>query len=476
MTVTREADRYGVTNISVPGPSQRESASRSVDLAERTLYRRAVEATIWGMPAVSMASIRASLKRDLGADFGDVVYFSDLLAPRHEFLLADHDTPYVLTFFDLRRGAMVLDVPPAAERAVFFGGAVDSWAVPLVQVGAAGEDAGQGGRYLFLPPGFHGKHPAGYLVVPSPTVFVHVALRPITIGNGTIEDAVAYSRRLKAYSLGAAAKPPLNRYVDAFPRVWRTLPKFDLNYLRLLAEVIEADPPQARDAAMLGMLASIGIEKGKPFRPDVARAAVLRKAVQEGHAYIAETSSIAGFERPYWPDRQWLATQETNTYGSSFFGNGKLDYDRRATSFALCSPWAPKRLKDPGERPVFYHLKGFRDKSGDLFRGNVLYRLRVPPDTPAHDYWSIIAYESGTNAFIHNPYERVGVSSYDKHKLMQNEDGSIDVYLGPRPPKGLEANWIPTAGRDFWLMARFCGPDKPLLDRSWVMPDVEKAI
>jgi hypothetical protein len=35
-------------------------------------------------------------------------------------------------------------------------------------------------------------------------------------------------------------------------------------------------------------------------------------------------------------------------------------------------------------------------------------------------------------------------------------------------------NWIPTAGKDFWLIARFYGPDKVRLEKAWMMPDVEK--
>ncbi len=42
----------------------------AVDLSRRTLERRAIEATICGMPAVSRAAIRASLKPDPGAEFG----------------------------------------------------------------------------------------------------------------------------------------------------------------------------------------------------------------------------------------------------------------------------------------------------------------------------------------------------------------------------------------------------------------------
>ena len=55
-----------------------------------------------------------------------------------------------------------------------------------------------------------------------------------------------------------------------------------------------------------------------------------------------------------------------------------------------------------------------------------------------------------------------------------NPDGSVDVYVGPTAPDGLASNWIPTAGKDFWLIARFYGPDKALFEKAWVMPDVEK--
>jgi hypothetical protein len=55
-----------------------------------------------------------------------------------------------------------------------------------------------------------------------------------------------------------------------------------------------------------------------------------------------------------------------------------------------------------------------------------------------------------------------------------NNDGSIDIYFGEKPPAGLESNWIPTAGEDFFLLFRFYGPEEPVFDKSFVLPDVEK--
>jgi hypothetical protein len=93
------------------------------ELRQRTIERRAVEAAIWGMPAVSMAGIRKSLA-GIGADYNQVVYFSQPLEARHEFLTANNQTPYVLAVLDLHRGPMVLDVPAASSKLALFGSAI----------------------------------------------------------------------------------------------------------------------------------------------------------------------------------------------------------------------------------------------------------------------------------------------------------------------------------------------------------------
>lgn len=53
-------------------------------------------------------------------------------------------------------------------------------------------------------------------------------------------------------------------------------------------------------------------------------------------------------------------------------------------------------------------------------------------------------------------------------------DGTVDLYFGKTAPEGLESNWIPTAGEDFFLIFRFYGPKKPVFDKSFKLPDVEK--
>jgi hypothetical protein len=94
----------------------------------------------------------------------------------------------------------------------------------------------------------------------------------------------------------------------------------------------------------------------------------------------------------------------------------------------------------------------------------------VPANVPARDFWSVIAYGKTTKSFIHNDADIVGISSYDKESLKVNEDGSIDIYFSEKAPEGLESNWIPTAGEDFFLLFRFYGPEEAYFDKSFVLP------
>jgi hypothetical protein len=114
---------------------------------------------------------------------------------------------------------------------------------------------------------------------------------------------------------------------------------------------------------------------------------------------------------------------------------------------------------------------GLRDKNGALLNGTSLYRLRVPKDVPASQFWSAIVYSLKTAGFIANA-SRVGIGSSAKAELKQNADGTIDLYFGPKPPKDMESNWLPT-GEDFFLIFRLYGPEPPLFNKTWTLPDVE---
>ena len=130
----------------------------------------------------------------------------------------------------------------------------------------------------------------------------------------------------------------------------------------------------------------------------------------------------------------------------------------------------PKSLEGGGT----FYLCALRDSKGELFKGASTYRMRVGSDVPAHDFWAIVAYDLASKSYILNDLNRGDLSSYDKSNMKMNDDGSVDIYLAPQAPTGLERNWIPTSGRDFFLFFRFYGPQKAVFDRSYKLPDVER--
>jgi hypothetical protein len=435
------------------------------------LQRRAVEAAIWGMPAVSMRSAINATKRDLGGDWNDVVYFSKPMVSRHGFLTANNQTPYVISSINTKNGPMVVDVPAVSATTKFFGSFIDAWQLPIADVGPTGDDKGKGAKYLFLPPGYDGEIPEGYLVYRPATYSLHLAFRPVSEKEGTLEEAVEYSKGLKVYPLGEADNPQPTRLIDAFPKKWDTLPKYNISYFKELATVINEEPVQERDLTMMGLLDSIGIKKGEEFAPDEATTEVLENALDEAYDYMQWFFVTPGKGlAPYWEDGHWLGPnlpQQQAAAGFPFVTRDRLLIDERSGGIYFWATFLPKKLGAGS-----FYLIGLRDSDGDMLDGTESYRLRVPKNTPAGDFWSVIAYSMKTKGFIEGS-DTVGLSSLNANALKANDDGSIDVYLGPEAPEGLRSNWIPT-GEDFFLIFRFYDPQKPLFEKTWQLPEVAR--
>jgi hypothetical protein len=133
---------------------------------------------------------------------------------------------------------------------------------------------------------------------------------------------------------------------------------------------------------------------------------------------------------------------------------------------ALSEDGSLKREVDAGR------LSQLRLKDG--FLAFVLDKVNVPANAPVTQYWSATAYDRDTHALIRNM--QWASRSSQNPDLQKNADGSVDVYFGPKAPAGKESNWVPTsAGGKFEVLFRFFGPQKPLFEKAWKLPDIEKA-
>jgi hypothetical protein len=441
------------------------------EMARKIAVQRACQVAIWAMPAVSTWDIANGTIRDLGGKVGDIVFLSQPMTSRHGFLTANDVTPYAVASLTTKDGPLVVEVPPASEKTIFFGTFVDAWMRPVADAGPNGSDEGKGAKYLFLPPGHDGETPDGYLVFPLESYSINFALRPVSVNGGTIPEAVAYARTLRTYLLIEADTPPPTTFIDAFPKKWNTLPSYDLTYFQDINNVIQNEPVRERDKAMLGVLAELGIEKDKPFEPSEEMVGVFEDAARCAFDYLQESfvTPGGGLVPFYGGNSQWQAFNvpiDQAKIGFPFEKDGVPLIDLRAKSYFYLT-YYPAKLGASS-----FYITALRDAEGELMNGEDTYRLNVSKDTPARDFWSAIVYSLKSKGFIEDA-ERVGLSSRGIDHMIKNDDGSIDLYFAPAAPEGFEANWLPT-GEDFFVMFRLYGPEEAAIDKSWVLDNIEK--
>jgi hypothetical protein len=140
------------------------------ELAERTLRRRAVEAVIWGMPAVNYDLMLQEMLGKTAGTVGQVIYWGRPLDGHNQTLTPNPDALYFMTFFNTKDGPIVLDLPPGDKNGSFNGNIVPVWQMPLEDAGLLGVDKGKGGKFLILPPGYKGTPPKGYIPLQSDTL------------------------------------------------------------------------------------------------------------------------------------------------------------------------------------------------------------------------------------------------------------------------------------------------------------------
>ncbi|WP_420995269.1 DUF1254 domain-containing protein [Cupriavidus sp. 30B13] len=448
-------------------PSLAEPPGRA-DPAQAVVQRRAVESAIWGIPWVNFDMMFQAMKR-AGGDYGQLAYWSRPSDWKNQTLTPNTDALYILPFWNTRdTGPMVLDLPPADDGAIV-GSVMDSWQVALDDVGPAGADKGQGGKYLILPPGYKDDVPQGYIALRSQTYQGYALLRsiPRSGDEAGIARAVTYLKRIRFYPLSAAANPPEGRFVDVTDVVFDATIPYDMRFFASLDRMVQAEPGLERDRVMINMLKSIGIEKGKPFAPDARRAAAMKSGLAQARAEM--TRAYESFPA-YFPGKRWVlpaAPDLVKSVESGYTDPSVYPIDSRAAIFSA----AFSTVKHLGTGQ-FYQF-GMRDSKGRPLDGGRTYRLRVPPKVPVHQYWSATAYDFSTHGLIRNvPW---GSRSSLTPGLQTNSDGSTDLFFGPRAPAGKQSNWVPTrAGERFETVFRFYGPDRPIFEKTWVLPDLER--
>lgn len=254
-----------------------------------TVHRRAIEAVNRGMSAVNTDLMLQEMLNKTSGKVNQVVYWSRPLDWRNQTLTPNPDAIYLQAFFNTRVfGPIVLEIPAAGDDGSINGNIVDVWQVPLEDAGPSGADAGKGGRYLLLPPGYSEPVPDGFIVL-RPTTFGGYALLRSNLkshSDADVAKSVAYGKRVKIYPLSQATNPPPTVFADAADVLFDSTIRYHASFFTSLDRVVQSEPWLPRDRAMIDMLRSLGIEKGKRFNPDAKTAALLDAAAREAHTWL----------------------------------------------------------------------------------------------------------------------------------------------------------------------------------------------
>ena len=164
--------------LTVSGFAQEKNlqAFSPAELTERTLHRRAIEAVIWGMPAVNfdlMFQAMARTQRRLQPDRLLVAACSTGRTRRSR----PTPTRSISCRSSTRRSRSHRPRDPAGRRTDRSPAHRRCWQTALEDVGPAGVDKGNGGKYLILPPGYKETLPDGYIALPSETYAGYALLR-----------------------------------------------------------------------------------------------------------------------------------------------------------------------------------------------------------------------------------------------------------------------------------------------------------
>jgi hypothetical protein len=424
-------------------------------------FMNGVNAFLNAIPGASVEGLRAGFASQ-GADNNQtVLIMENLMDSKSLFLTANTDSIYNLMWLDTKAGPLVIETPPNVLGVID-----DHWFQYVADFGRVGPDKGKGGKFLLLPPGYKGDVPNGYFVLRSRTYGNLVFWRGF-LENGSTKTAVDNTKKFtKVYRLSEAKNPPQMKFINVSGKAFNTIGANTYQFYEDVNSLVQYEPNEAYSPEILGTLAAVGIEKGKTFAPDERMKKVLTEAAAVGNATartIAFRSRQPG--AAYYPNSAWFQAFIGGSY--EFLSQpGVRDAEARVHFIYYATGVTPAMaLKIVGLGSQY--AAATTDAQGKPLNGSKTYKIHLPPNIPAKDFWSFVLYDNQSRSMLQTDQQFPAIGSENKD-LVINPDKSVDVWFGPSALKGHEANWVQTIpGKGWNVLLRLYGPGQSWFDKTW---------
>ncbi|HTA40388.1 MAG TPA: DUF1254 domain-containing protein [Candidatus Acidoferrales bacterium] len=429
----------------------------------------AVDAYLYAYPLVTMemsrrvsTNIAATQENGTRAPMNQFAFlrtypnasFTDVVAP-------NADTLYEIGWFDVSKEPIVIHTPALGGRYALFP-MLSAWTNVFESPGTRTTgDAAQ--TFAVTGPGWSGSLPSGVREVKSPTALVWMIGRIYT--DGTPADfAIVHKlqNEMSATPLSMYGKPYTPPAATVDPAIDMKTPIVEqvnalsgMDFFKIFASLLQANPPAAADAPMVAKLADLGIVPGQPLDTSKLSPAIVAAMNAAPAAALPRMQGM--MKSAGRVENGWAVFTTLGDYGTS--------YDLRA--FVALIGLGANLAKDAIYPATVAPLDGAKKYTIHFGAGQM---------PPAKAFWSITLYNA-KQFFYDNSLNRYTVS--ERTPFVKNADGSVDVYVQhDSPGAAKEANWLPAPADKFSLIMRIYLPSESppsIIDGTWTVPAVTPA-